>query len=148
MYDTIEIFRNHLKSKGLKATPQRLAVHDAMLHLRHASADMVSGFISSNTQVEITVSSVYNILSQMSELGVYASRLSANNKMYFDVNAKPHVHLYDSKNHSFKDIEDNGIVDAVHAVLKKRKFKGYKVDGVDIQIICHPNRKSRSRDGD
>ena len=34
-----------LKKNGLKATPQRLAVHEAMTHLGHASADQVAELI-------------------------------------------------------------------------------------------------------
>ena len=36
-------FRRMLGEKGLKATPQRLAVHEAMIALGHASAEDVSG---------------------------------------------------------------------------------------------------------
>lgn len=38
---TIEEFKVLLRNKNLKATPQRVAVHEAMLSLGHASADMV-----------------------------------------------------------------------------------------------------------
>ena len=40
---TIQEYRNLLKQHSLKATPQRLAVHEAMIELGHASADMVTG---------------------------------------------------------------------------------------------------------
>ena len=43
----MEKFRSILKTKGLKATPQRLAVHEAMLAMGHASADMVRDWILS-----------------------------------------------------------------------------------------------------
>ena len=43
----VETFRSILKGKGLKATPQRIAVHEAMLNLGHASADMVVEKLSS-----------------------------------------------------------------------------------------------------
>ena len=82
-----------LKRHSLKATPQRIAVHQAMLDLGHASADMVSEYIE-KIGVKITAASVYNILSQMSMLGIYKYRLSANNKMYFDVNNFDHIHLH------------------------------------------------------
>ena len=50
----ISQFKNILKEKGLKATPQRLAVHDAMLKLGHASADMVAGQMQSAGITRIT----------------------------------------------------------------------------------------------
>ena len=39
---TIEGFKKVLKKHDLKATPQRIAVHEAMISLGHASADMVT----------------------------------------------------------------------------------------------------------
>ena len=38
----MEEFRVLLKEHGLKSTHQRLAVHEAMMRLGHASADMVT----------------------------------------------------------------------------------------------------------
>ena len=39
---TLDEFRSRLKRHGLKATRQRLEVHEAMMALGHASADMVT----------------------------------------------------------------------------------------------------------
>ena len=38
---SLDEFRSRLKRHGLKATRQRLEVHEAMMALGHASADMV-----------------------------------------------------------------------------------------------------------
>ena len=136
----IEKFKKILKSRGLKATPQRLAVHSAMMELGHASADMVHDRIQERSDVKISVASVYNILSQLALMGVYDHRLSANNKMFFDINTARHIHLYDIKNHEFKDVEDEKLIEKVEEHFRGRRFKGYRMDNIDIQIICHPTR--------
>ncbi|MCQ2146915.1 MAG: transcriptional repressor [Bacteroidales bacterium] len=138
---TLEEFKVILKKNGLKATPQRLAVHEAMLSLGHASVDMVTESISANTTKTITVASAYNILSQLADLGIYSRRTSSNCKMYFDVNSGKHIHLYDSEGNEYKDIIDDELIAMVEAKLGRRRFKGYKVDSIDIQIICHPSKK-------
>ena len=130
-----------LKRHSMKATPQRLAVHEAMLALGHASADQVCDWIDERGAVHITVASVYNILTQMALLGIYSHRLSANNKMYFDVNTFKHIHLYDTVNNEFKDVMDDELLEMVESRLKGRRFRGYRIDGVDIQILCHPTNK-------
>ncbi|MBR6211884.1 MAG: transcriptional repressor [Bacteroidales bacterium] len=136
-------FRSVLKRHKLKATPQRLAVHEAMLSLGHASADQVGEWIAERGEVRVTAASVYNILTQMTLLGVYVHRFSANNKMYFDVNTFRHVHLYDTVNNDFKDVMDEELLEMVESRVRGKRYRGYKVDGVDIQIICHPTtRKS------
>lgn len=137
---TVETFKKLLKARGLKATAQRVAVHQAMMELGHASADMVSAKIA-ETGAKVTVASVYNILAQLALLGIYKHRLSSNNKMYFDVNSYKHIHLYDVYNHEYRDVMDDELIEAVESALKKRRFKGYKVDNIDIQIICHPSHR-------
>lgn len=139
-----EEFRGFLKRNGLKVTPQRLAVHEAMLYLGHACADRVTERILSGGQTKVTVASVYNILSQLSLLGLYHHRMSANNKMYFDVNTFKHIHLYDTVNNVYRDVLDDDLIRVVEERLGKRRFRGYKVDGVDIQILCHPSRRSKA----
>lgn len=140
----MEEFKKTLKAKDLKATPQRLAVHEAMLAMGHASADMVTEYILEKKSAKVTVASVYNILSTFADLRIYHRRLSSNNKMYFDVNTFKHIHLYDSINNEYKDIIDEELITKIESHFKKRRFRGYKLDAIDIQLICHPS-KTRTR---
>lgn len=135
-------FKAYLRKQGLKATPQRLAVHEAMLEFGHASADMVAGHIEATGKI-VTVASVYNILFSLSETGLYARRLSSNNKMYFDVNSSNHMHVYDSVNNTYSDFFDEELMDAIAKKLGKKRIKGYRIDHIDIQIICRPAAKKR-----
>lgn len=141
---TLEEFRQLLKKHSLKATPQRLAVHDAMMVLGHASADMVTEEILSQGKAKVTVASVYNILTQLAMLGVYHHRMSANNKMYFDVNTFKHMHLYDHENHVFKDVVDEELLEMIESHLGRKKFRGYRVESIDIQLVGRPTRKKYS----
>ena len=134
-----EAFRKRLKAHGLKVTGQRLAVHGAMMSLVHASAEQVRERIGSSCR--ISLASVYNILSELADNNIYSRRLSANNTMYFDVFPERHVHLYDTRNNEYLDIEGQDLLDTIEAGLKRHRFRGYKIDGFDIQILCHPTRK-------
>jgi Fe2+ or Zn2+ uptake regulation protein len=140
-YPDLEEFKKILRKNSLKATPQRLAVHEAMMALGHASADMVTEEILSQGKAKVTVASVYNILTQLASLGIYHHRMSTNNKMYFDVNTFYHAHFYDRENHTFKDVLDEDLAAMIKSHLGRKKFKGYKVESIDIQIIGRPSRK-------
>lgn len=137
----LEEFKAILKKNSLKATPQRLAVHQAMMTLGHASADMVTEQIKADNTAKVTVASVYNILTQLAMLGIYHYRMSANNKMYFDVNTFKHIHFYDKANHEFRDVIDDELVKLIESHLSRKRVKGYKIDGFDIQLVGHPTRK-------
>lgn len=138
---TIEEYKAILKKHSLKATPQRLAVHEAMTELGHASADMVTESIKAKGTAKVTLASVYNILTHMAMLGVYHYRLSANNKMYFDVNTFKHIHLYDHENHTFRDVIDDELIAIIESHLSRKRVKGYKIESIDIQLIGRPNKK-------
>ncbi|MBR0240111.1 MAG: transcriptional repressor [Bacteroidales bacterium] len=143
---TMDEFRTSLKRHSLKATAQRLAVHEAMMALGHASADMVCDYLaSSGSSVKVNTSSVYNILSQLALTGIYRHRLSANNKMYFDVNSARHIHLYDLSTHTFRDLPDDEFSEMVFAKLGRKRFKGFKIENVDVQILVRPTQKSSKK---
>lgn len=139
--EEFEVFKNNLKKHSLKATPQRIAVHSAMLRLGHASADIVVEEIRKQGGASVTVASVYNILTQLADLGIYNRRLSANNKMYFDVNTYRHMHVYDSQRHIYKDFVDEELMDLIEAKLKKKKFRGLSIESIDIQIVAKPTKR-------
>jgi len=130
-----------LKRNSLKATPQRLAVHQAMMKLGHASADMVEEEIKAAGTASVTAASVYNILTQLAQLGIYNHRLSSNNKMFFDVNTFKHAHVYDCENHTYKDLMDLELMALVQEHLGRRKFRGYTVEDIDIQIVVRPTKR-------
>ena len=112
-----------------------------MMELGHASADMVTEVIKAKGTAKVTLASVYNILTQMAMLKVYTYRLSANNKMYFDVNTFKHMHLYDAENHLFKDVVDDDLVALIESYLSRKKMKGYKIESFDIQLVARPTKK-------
>jgi len=140
-HQSLEQFKLKLKNRNLKATSQRIAVHEAMLFLGHASADMVVGRIREQNTAKVTLASVYNILNQLADINIYKRRLSMNSKMFFDVNTGKHVHLYDTVSGEFKDVLDDEIIDIIESHFRKKRFRGYKLDDIDIQLICHPNAK-------
>ena len=140
---SVEAFRLALKSKGLKATTQRVAVHQAMMALGHACADQVSEWIEDKTNASVSTASVYNILSQMALLGIYSHRYSPDSKMYFDVNTGNHVHLYDAESGTFTDLDDPELVAMVENHIIHKRYRGYKTEGVEIKSIARPTQRKK-----
>ena len=131
----IEAFKKILKKHSLKATPQRIAVHEVMMDLGHASVDMVADALKQRTDIKITLASVYNVLTQMAMLGVYHYRLSSNNKMYFDVNVYEHAHFYDCCENSYEDFNDPELVKMVMEYVSSKKIDNFDIKSVDIQLV-------------
>lgn len=140
-HTNIEQFKSLLKKHSLKATAQRLAVHEAMMQLGHASADMVTDAIRKKGETKVTVATVYNILSQLALLGIYDYRMSANNKMYFDINTFPHIHIYDREAHQYRDLMDEELLTMIQDRLRHKRFRGFKVEHIDIQLVGVSSKK-------
>lgn len=137
-------FSELLRDRGYRVTKQRLAVHTAMLTLGHASADEVLEYIEDRQKgLKVSVSSVYNILSTIADLGLYNRIRGIGGKVVFDVNPGRHIHIYDSRSQSFKEVEDEELAAMIDAQLKLRTYRGYRVDRFDLHIICHPSRKKK-----
>ena len=138
-------FKALLKQHKLKATPQRLAVHNVMLQLIHASAEQVADVLKEASESKVSVSSVYNILSQMASRGIYGRRLSVDNVMYFDVNPENHLHLYDPQNNIFKDVQDPDLLMEIEERIKRHRYRGFRVSSVEVNVICHPPKKRKKQ---
>ena len=111
-------------------------------HNRHRSPQGLSEKPEANCGTSITIASVYNVLSMMADLKIYSRRMSSNNKMYFDVNSFRHIHIYDTVNNSYRDLIDDELLSLVEERLKDRQPKGYRLESIDIQLVCRPARKS------
>ena len=134
-------FKRMLRDHSLKATPQRMAVHEAMRELVHASAEEVALWIAERGSVRVAPASVYNILTTLASLGVYGRRCGQGGKMVFDVRSGRHLHLYDTRSETWRDLEDPGLIAEVEAHFKGRRFRGYSIDGAEVQILCHPTAR-------
>lgn len=134
-------FKRLLKDRGLKATPQRVAVHEAMRALVHAGADEVAAYIAAQGETRISPASVYNILSMLADLRIYSRRSSQAGRLVFDVRTGHHVHLYDTQGQAWRDIEDPELLAWMEEHFRGRRFRGFKLDGVEVQLLCHPTRK-------
>lgn len=137
----MEKFRSILKSKGLKATPQRLAVHEAMLSMIHASADMVLEHIWKNG-LPITAASVYNTLDQLCTIGIYKKLPSTGGKAWYDAFSDTHIHIYDRKRDEYRNLTDDDSASMITSWFKEHQPKGYRIDDIELRLVCHRSRRT------
>lgn len=139
---TGEEIRERLNRHGLKATPQRVLVYEAMCRLGHASADSVYRHLGGPGS-PLTIATVYNVLESMTEAGLLALRPSFKGKMFFDVNTDSHFHIYRKDTGTVSDFRDEKLLQAVGEGIRGNLPEGLVLDGVEIQIICHePDNES------
>src|SRR3954468_16855738 len=86
------VLRAALRARGLRATPQRLAVHGALHALgRHATAEEVLERVHGSVP-GVSLPTVYAALELMADLGL-ALRVHGGRAVRYDPRAEPHHHL-------------------------------------------------------
>ena len=86
--------RNKLTEKGLRVTPQRIAIYEAILKLNnHPTADDISAFIKQD-HPNIATGTVYKILESLVENGLIKKVKTERDIMRYDAIMENHHHLY------------------------------------------------------
>lgn len=90
---TDEAWRDELRSRGHRVTPQREAVLRAVRDLPHPTAESVHARLA-RTEPGLSLSTVYRTLAVLQDLGVVVhSHIGAGPPVYHLAEDPPHVHL-------------------------------------------------------
>ena len=123
-----------LKEKGLKVTPQRVAIYEAVIKLRnHPSAEKVIEYIKKN-HPNISVGTVYKVLDSLVEQQLLRKVKSEKDVMRYDAHLQQHHHLYCKETERIEDFEDPELDAMINEYFNKKKIKGFKVKDISLQI--------------
>ena len=127
-------FRDKLQEKGLKVTPQRVAIFEAILHLNnHPTADDIIAFIKSN-HPNISVGTVYKVLDTFVENDLLKKVKTEKDIMRYDPYLTTHHHLYCAETERIEDYEDDNLNQIIKLYFQKNKIKNFKIQDVKLQI--------------
>ena len=99
----IEEVRNKLMEKGLRVTPQRVAILEAIITLgNHPTADHIIGFIKEH-HPNIATGTVYKVLDALVENSLIKKVKTDKDIMRYDAVIEEHHHLYSSESDRIED---------------------------------------------
>ncbi len=130
----LESIREQLSQKGLKITPQRLAIYEAVVKLKnHPTADNIIEYIKKN-HPNISVGTVYKVLDSL--VGNELLRKVKNEKdvMRYDAILHQHHHLYCSETDRIEDFEDRELDLLIKNYFAGKKIKNFKIKDITLQI--------------
>ena len=127
--------RNVLTSKGLRVTPQRVAILEAIIKLKnHPTADNIIDFIKEN-HPNIATGTVYKVLDALVENGLINKVKTDRDIMRYDAIVEPHHHLYSAKSDRIEDYFDEELNTLLSDYFKKKKIPDFKIKDIKLQII-------------
>ena len=126
--------RNKLTEKGLKITPQRMAILEAIEDLHnHPSADQIITRIHERYP-NIATGTVYNILDTLADRGIILRVKSEKDIMRYDADTSRHHHLYCLESERIADYFDSDLNNLLEEYFTNKKVPGFKVEDIKLQI--------------
>lgn len=127
-------FREKLQERGLKVTPQRVAIFEAIVKLNnHPTAENVIEYIKAN-HPNISVGTVYKVLDSLVENELLKKVKTEKDIMRYDAVLSNHHHLYCSETDRIEDYEDEKLNKLINEYFEKNKIKNFKVQEIKLQI--------------
>ncbi len=133
-------FREKLKERGLKVTPQRVAIYEAIVNLKnHPTAENVIEYIKTN-HPNISVGTVYKVLDSLVENELLKKVKTEKDIMRYDAILSNHHHLYCIETERIEDYEDENLNVLISNYFKNKKIKNFKVQDIKLQITGKFNK--------
>jgi Fur family peroxide stress response transcriptional regulator len=123
-----------LVKHGLKITPQRIAVLDAMKTIDgHPTADNVIEFIRRN-HPHIAIGTVYKTLDVFVEKGLLKKVKTEKDIMRYERAKDIHHHLYCNESERIEDYFDQELDDLLNEYFLRKNITNFKVQDIKLQI--------------
>ena len=127
--------RDIIAEQGLKVTPQRMAVLEAIDQLHnHPAADQVIGYIRRNYP-NIATGTVYKVLETLAEHRIINKVKTDRDIMRYDADVQKHHHIYCIGSDTITDYYDDKLTRLLNNYFRKNKLSGFKIEDIQLQII-------------
>ncbi len=131
---TNDFFREQLKQKGLKVTPQRVAIYEAVVNLNnHPTAEKIIDYIRRN-HPNIAIGTVYKVLDSLVDNNLLKKVKNDKDIMRYDAVVSHHHHLYCSETDRIEDYEDELLDKLINEYLKNKKIEKFEIQDITLQI--------------
>jgi len=123
-----------LREKGLRVTPQRVAVFEAVCKLNnHPTAENIISKIKENHPY-ISLGTVYKVLDSLVENNLLERVKTGNGIMRYDPILSRHHHLYCAKTDRIRDYEDSELDEMIYTYFRNKKIDNFEIKDIKLQI--------------
>jgi Fur family peroxide stress response transcriptional regulator len=130
-----EEIRDKLIDKGLRVTPQRMAILEAIIQLRnHPTAENIIDYIRKN-HPNIATATVYKVLEALVANQLITKVKTERDVMRYDAVMESHHHLYCSESDRIEDFVDKELNEMIEKYFERKKIPDFKIEDVKLQII-------------
>lgn len=126
--------KDKLVEKGLKVTPQRLAILEAIYTLNnHPTAEMIMDYIK-DAYPGIASATVYKVLDALVENQLVRRVKTEKDRMRYDGIVDNHHHLYCTESEEIKDYMNEELDQLLAGFFKEHAIADFKIKEIKLQI--------------
>jgi Fur family peroxide stress response transcriptional regulator len=130
-----------IKEAGLKVTPQRTAVLEALDNCGpHPTADRIIGYVRMK-HPGIATGTVYNVLGILVEKKIIKKVKTDRDVMHYDGIVENHHHLYCVDSDRIEDYNDSELDHLLKSYFEKKSIPGFNIQEIKVQINGDFNKK-------
>ena len=134
MQINITQLRDSLADKGLKVTPQRMNILEAIYNLNnHPTAENIISYVREK-HPNVATGTVYKVLDTLVENELIKKVKTDSDTMRYDGIMNHHHHLYCTECELIEDYVDEDLDKILKNYFKKKNFSGFTVEEVVLQI--------------
>jgi Fur family peroxide stress response transcriptional regulator len=131
---TVGEIKEKLVEKGLKVTPQRLAILEAIYTMNnHPSAEMILEYIK-ESHPSIASGTIYKVLDTLVENQLIRRVKTDKDVMRYDGLVENHHHLYSSESEEIRDYRNKQLDQLLHDFFMDNGIDGFQIEEVRLQI--------------
>ncbi|VAX24926.1 hypothetical protein MNBD_IGNAVI01-2183 [hydrothermal vent metagenome] len=131
---SFDIIKEKLTGCGLKVTPQRIAILEAVYVLNnHPTAENIITYIR-KTHPNIATGTVYKVLDTLVESKLIKKIKTEKDIMRYDGILDQHHHLFSSESDRIEDYSDDKLDKLLEEYFKKKKIPGFRVEEIKLHI--------------
>jgi Fur family peroxide stress response transcriptional regulator len=127
--------KNKLIEKGLRVTPQRLAIYEAIcLSDNHPTVENIIEFIKEHHPT-IATGTVYKVLDTFIEKKIIVRVKTEKDTMRYDAILEKHHHLYSLESDRILDYFNDDLDKMLEDYFNKHKIAKFEINDIKLQII-------------
>ena len=132
---SISQIKDKLAEKGLKVTPQRIAILEAIYTLdNHPTAEMIMAYIK-DTHPGIASATVYKVLDALVENQLVKKVKTDKDIMRYDGIVENHHHLYCSESDRIEDYNNDMLNNMLEKFFRNNAIPDFKIEDIKLQLI-------------
>jgi Fur family transcriptional regulator, peroxide stress response regulator len=139
----LEDISKKLIDKGLKVTPQRIAIFEAIVNLNnHPTTDQILEYIRKKNP-NISQATVYKVLDTFVEKKLIKTVKTDRDTKRYDAITENHHHIYYADSEKIEDYVDKELSDLLKEYFEKKAIPDLIIEDIKLQIVATTGYKTR-----